>query len=92
MTEQNVESDENDGGDEDNFTTKTNVRVKYLGSFIALLIIGGFLGLVYLVALGHASTENLTTLGLGGAFITLVLAAGTWTFGIDLLDKWNGNK
>lgn len=77
--------------DDEVFTTKTDVRVRYLGSVLAFLLIFGWMVLIGAVAFGYASFATIS----GSAFVItalLVLAAGTWTFGIDLIDAYTGGK
>lgn len=78
--------DESEG---DSFTRSTQVRVRYLGSVMAALVIVGWMALVGAVAFGVASFGPI---GAGAFTITalLVLAAGGWTFGMDLVEKYLG--
>lgn len=86
---ENPPQDESEQKDDESFTEDTDVRIKWLGSVLSTFTIVSFFGLVYAVAFGYASFEPVT-----GAVFTilalLVLAAGTWTFGIDLIDKYTG--
>jgi|APHM01.1.fsa_nt_gi hypothetical protein len=71
------------------FTEETDVRVKWLGSALSAFVITGFFGLVYAVSFGYATFEPITA-SMFTILALLVLAAGTWTFGIDLIDKYTG--
>jgi hypothetical protein len=73
--------------DSENFTNETDVRVKWLGSVMAAFVIVAFFGLIYAAALGYASLDPITA-SIFSILALLVLAAGTWTFGIDLIDKY----
>lgn len=85
------EQDESESEDGDSFTRSTQTRVRYLGSVMAAILIVGWMALVGAVAFGYASLGGI---GASAFSITalLVLAAGGWTFGMDLVEKYVGGK
>jgi hypothetical protein len=87
MTNETESTPEDEDGE--SFTDETDVRVKWLGSVMASFVITAFFGLVYATALGYATLDPITA-SVFTVLALLVLAAGTWTFGIDLIDKYTG--
>lgn len=88
-SDSNTEPEEGSVEEEEEFTSDTNVRVKYLGSVLSFVIIAWFLLLVTLSAANVISLSSVTGM-ISTVLVMLVLAAGTWVFGIDLFDKWSG--
>lgn len=84
-------SDNGNSTEDEDFTTKTSVRLRWLASALALIIIGVFLALVSATALGAASISMIPQQALHILFV-LVLSAAGWTFGLDLLDRYFGGK
>jgi len=72
------------------FTTDTDVRLKFFGSMMALLVLSGYYGLILLTVLGYGTLNRLGTYQFA-VLALIVLAAGTWTFGIDLIDAYLGH-
>jgi hypothetical protein len=69
------------------FTDDASVRVKYLGSGLAFIVICSFIGLVTISVLGYGSLNSISA-GTFSVLALLVLAAGTYAFGIDLVKKY----
>lgn len=86
---QSEDEGEDSAEDDESFTSSTDVRVRWLGSLMAFLTITAFFGLVYAVSFGYATLEPITA-SVFSVLALLVLAAGTWVFGIDLIDKYRG--
>lgn len=86
-TNEDPPPDEESAESEESFTEETNIRVKWLGSLMSAFAIIGYYSLVFAVALGYASLDPLT-LSVTTVFNLLALAAGTWTFGVDLIDEY----
>jgi len=89
MTNDNPPQEDPDEDEDGSFTNETDTRLKWLGSIMAAFTIIAFFGLIYAAALGYASFEPITA-SIFTVLALLVLAAGTWTFGIDLIDKYTG--
>jgi len=88
MTNDNPPQEDSNEDEDESFTNETD-RLKWLGSLMAAFTIIAFFGLIYAAALGYASFEPITA-SIFTVLALLVLAAGTWTFGIDLIDKYTG--
>lgn len=89
MAEDTPPQEDSTEDEDESFTSETDTRIKWLGSAMAAFTITAFFGLVYAVALGYASFAPITA-SVFTVLALLVLAAGTWTFGIDLIDKYTG--
>jgi len=87
MTNDNPPQDSEGDDEDESFTDETSVRVKWLGSVMAAFVITAFFGLLYAAAFGYATLDPITA-SIFSILALLVLAAGTWTFGIDLIDKY----
>jgi len=87
--EENPPQRETNADDSESFTSNTGVRIRWLGSLLATFTITAFFGLVYGVAFGYASLDPISA-SVFMVLALLVLAAGTWAFGIDLIDKYAG--
>jgi hypothetical protein len=85
----NPPQDDDSAEDSPAFTSNTGVRIRWLGSLLATFTIIAFFGLVYGAAFGYATFDPITA-SVFSVLALLVLAAGTWAFGIDLIDKYTG--
>lgn len=88
MTTDSTPDTDLDAVDEDeSLTGRTDARWTYLGSLLAVIIIGTFLVLAGASVFGYAT---LATMPDSWFYVLalLVLTAGGWTFGADLADMY----
>lgn len=73
------------------FTTDTDVRIRWFGSVMAFIVLCGYYAIIMMGMLGYG---DLSAIGQAEFFVLalVVLAAGTWAFGIDLIDAYLGGE
>jgi len=85
------ETDGDPAADDESFTSSTQVRWRALASVLTLVVVVGYLAFVGAVAAGEATVS-----AIDGQMLlvvhTIVLAAVGWTYGLDLIDRWVGNR
>jgi hypothetical protein len=75
--------------DQDHQTTSTATRWAYTNDLLAGWVFASFAFIIAASALGRADLEAIPSQFTWG-FVLLVAAAGTWAFGVDLLERFGG--
>jgi hypothetical protein len=87
MAPDSTPDDETAIDEDEKLTDSTNARWTYLGSVLSAIIIIVFLLLTGAGVVGNASLSSIPTAWFY-VFALLVLTAGGWVFGADLVDAY----
>lgn len=87
MTTNSTPDDDDAIDDDENLTDSTNARWTYLGSLLAVIIVLAFLIMTGAGVFGYATLAAIPDTWFY-VFALLVLTAGGWTFGSDLVETY----